>query len=136
HRVDALVEDLLVLDGEVAADAEVVERARPSGGDHVEAGEVATCGAAIPDCHPGSLRGDRSRSSLATRRDTRLAHARSLPHGSLATRRDTRLAHARSWSVRGERVFDTLMGPCRNGSPTSNAMVSARSPTSAHHCTR
>jgi len=53
--------------------------------------------------------------SLATRRDTRLAHARSPMLWSLATRRDTRLAHARSamlWSLATRR--DTRLAHARS----------------------
>lgn len=49
HRLDVLVQDLLLLDGQLAADGVVVERARPPRGGHVEAGEVPAAGASVAD---------------------------------------------------------------------------------------
>src|SRR3954452_22340200 len=98
HAVDALLEDFLVLHGEIPADAEVVERTRAPRRHDVEAREVAAPVAAVPHGHPTA------------------------PTGAPADlmRRSFRR------SVRAERVFDTLSRPCRNGSRTSNPQGSAR----------
>ena len=49
HVLDRLLEDLLVLDRQLPADREVVERPRPAGRGDVEAREVAARRAAVPN---------------------------------------------------------------------------------------
>jgi hypothetical protein len=54
HLLHRLLEDLHVLDVEVTPHRKVVERLGPTAGHHVEPGEIAAGGAAVPG-HPGLI---------------------------------------------------------------------------------